>query len=287
MNTIQINAYAKINPGLDVLCRRPDGYHEVKMIMQTIGLYDRLTFQKTNIAGISLQTNSRFLPTNDNNLICKAAKLFFEATGLEPNIKITLNKHIPIAAGMAGGSTDAAATLIALNNLFHTGLSEEQLREIGVKVGADVPFCLMQGTALSEGIGEKLTPLSPAPSAYCLIVKPPFSVSTKEVYENLKLDNAEHPNIDALLSAISSNDLTAFCANLGNLLESVTIAWHPEIQEIKDQMKELGALGTLMSGSGPTVFGLFDNKKAAEHAFYQFKVGAYGKQTFLTTFHNR
>lgn len=287
MESIHVKAYAKINLGLDVLSRRPDGYHEVKMIMQTIRLFDKLTIKKTHTPGISVKSNLSYLPGDENNLVWRAASLFFKTAGLLPSIHVDLEKHIPVAAGMAGGSSDAAAALAGLNELYRTGFSLATLQDLGLQIGADVPYCLLQGTALSEGIGERLTPLPPAPAACCLIVKPPVSVSTRYVYEHLDLASAGHPDIDAALLALRQNDLSGLCTALGNSLESVTIPKHPEIAAIKEKMLRLGALGSLMSGSGPTVFGLFDNKKTAERAFYEFKVSEYGRQTYLTSFYNR
>lgn len=287
MESIQVKAYAKINLGLDVLSKRPDGYHEVRMVMQTVRLFDKLTFKMTHTPGIAIKTNLSYLPCDENNLVYRAAALFYETTGEKAGIHITLDKHIPVAAGLAGGSSDAAATLTALNELYHTGLSLAKLQELGVRLGADIPYCLLQGAALAEGIGERLTPLPAPPSAYCLIIKPPISVSTRYVYEHLALKDAPHPDIDALLGALSSNSLPALAAHLGNTLEAVTIPLHPEISAIKQQLLELGALGALMSGSGPTVFALFSDRQAAEHAFYHFKVGEYGRQTYLTGFWNR
>lgn len=256
------------------------------MIMQTIRLFDKLTVKKTQTEGIAIKSNLSYLPCDENNLIYRAAALFFETTGEKSGIHVTLDKHIPVAAGMAGGSSDAAATLTALNELYRTGLSLTELQRLGVRLGADVPYCLLQGTALSEGIGEVLTPLPAPPSAYCLIVKPPFSVSTRYVYENLSLDTAPHPDIDALLDALKSGSLTDLAAHLGNTLESVTIPLHPKIAAIKQQLLDAGALGALMSGSGPTVFALFSDRQTAERAFYQFKVSEYGRQTYLTGFWN-
>lgn len=287
MESIQIKAYAKINLGLDVLRRRADGYHEVRMLMQTVRLFDKLTINMTQTTGITIRSNLSYLPCDENNLIYRAAALFFKETGKNCGIHITLDKHIPVAAGLAGGSSDAAATLTALNELCRTGLSLKELQAIGVRLGADVPYCLLQGAALSTGIGECLMPLPAPPPAYCLIVKPPVSVSTKYVYEHLNLDTAPHPDIDALLTALQSGSLPDLCAHLGNTLESVTIPLHPEIAAIKDKMKQAGALGALMSGSGPSVFGLFSDRQAAERSFYHFKVGEYGKQTYLTGFWNR
>lgn len=287
MESILVKAYAKINLGLDILSRRPDGYHEVRMIMQTIRLFDKLLIRQTHARGISVKSSLSYLPEDENNLAWQAASLFFKATGIPPAVHIDLEKHIPVAAGMAGGSSDAAAVLAGLNELHRTNLTLAELQAIGVQIGADVPYCLLQGTALAEGIGERLTPLPPAPPACCLVVKPPVSVSTRYVYEHLELASAPHPDIDAALLALRQGSLPGLCAALGNTLESVTIPKHPEIEKIKKRMRELGALGSLMSGSGPTVFGLFDNKKLAEHAFYEFKVGDYGRQTYLTSFYSR
>lgn len=286
MDSISLNAYAKINLALDVIGQRENGYHDVRMIMQTIRLFDKLSIRKTIRPTITLTTNLPYLPVNENNLVYAAATSFFKTVGIKEGIFIQLEKRIPICAGLAGGSTDAAATLYALNELFDTKLSSKQLQEIGLTLGADIPFCLMRGTALSEGIGELLTPLPPAPPCWCLLVKPPVNVSTRYVYEHLSFSSAIHPNIDAMCQAIQEKDLKKLAGELGNILESVTQKEYPEILEIKKQMRFLGAVGSLMSGSGPTVFGLFDDKKAAQKAFYFFKVGEYGRQTFLTRFYH-
>lgn len=283
MDIISLRAYAKINLALDVLSRRPDGYHEVKMVMQTIGLHDKLDISASDTPGIYIQSNAPYLPAVQDNIIYKAAKLFLETYKIDSGVNFRLDKKIPVAAGMAGGSTDAAAALIGLDRLFGTKLSDEELRAIGKQVGADVPYCLMGGTAVAQGIGEKLTRLPDAPKLPCIIVKPPVSVSTKTVYEGLRLGEASaHPDVDAMIKAIESSDAKAICSGLGNILETVTIPLHPEIAQIKQMMLELGADGTLMSGSGPTVFGLFENKKQAEKAYYEFKISEWGKQTYLT-----
>ncbi len=288
MNKFDVRAYAKINLGLDVVGKLPNSYHEVRMIMQTVNLYDRLSFSRTASPNITLKTNLHFLPVNENNLVYAAVKLFKETFNIEDGVYITLDKHIPVAAGMAGGSTDAAAALRAMNRLFKTGLSTDQLKELGLKLGADVPYCIQGGTCLAEGIGERLTPLSPAPDAFCLIVKPPINVSTQFVYSHLKLDpDTVHPDIDGIKAAIEGNDLHGMCRLFGNVLESVTVAEYPVISEIKQKMLELGALNSLMSGSGPTVFGIFDDAHAAEKAFYHFKVGPFGRHSFLTDFRNQ
>lgn len=285
MDTIHLKAYAKINLALDVLRKRPDGYHDVRMIMQTVRLHDRLIISKTRTPGILIKTNLEFLPTNENNLIYKAAAAFFERFPQKCGIVMQLEKRIPVSAGMAGGSSDAAAALFGLNRMFLAGLSFKELQEIGVKIGADVPYCLLRGTALSEGIGEILTPLPAAPSCHVLLVKPPVNVSTKYVYEHLNLNEASvHPDIDGMLDAVRLGSLAETASLLGNVLESVTRTDYPAITSIEEKMKELGALNALMSGSGPTVFGIFDDRKLAEKAFYYFKTGTYGRQTFLTTF---
>lgn len=281
---IEKKAYAKINLGLDVLGVLPNGYHEVKMVMQTVGIYDVLTFEKA-AEGIVITTDSGELPTNEDNLIYKAAKLLFDKYNVTEGVRIHLEKHIPIAAGMAGGSTDAAATLKGINELFGLGCDEEELKEIGVKIGADVPYCVMGGTALAEGIGEKLTALSPAPECYLLVAKPDINVSTKYVYEHLDaLESYEHPDIDGMVQAIEDGSLTGVVQRMGNVLQDVTIPAHPIIEALKERMLELGAAGSMMSGSGPTVFGIFYEKARAREAYEQMVRDAQAKQIFLTVF---
>lgn len=287
MNHITLKALAKVNLGLDVLRRREDGYHEVKMIMQTVHLYDTLELIQTEKPGILIQTNLSFLPVNENNLIYKAAKLLMDEFEIEKGLLVKLEKRIPVAAGMAGGSTDAAATLWGVNKLFHLGLSLEELMTRGVKIGADVPYCLMRGTALAEGIGEKLSPLPPMMKVPILIAKPSISVSTKFVYTNLKLtEDTIHPDIDACIQDIQTGSLKQLCSHMGNILETVTIPEYPIIQTIKDKMLEDGAAGALMSGSGPTVFGLFEDEKTAKEAYHKMKESGLAKQVFLTTIYN-
>lgn len=283
MNQITERAYAKINLALDVLRRRPDGYHDVRMVMQTVHLYDKLTISKSREPGILLKTNLPFLPGNENNLVYRAIDLFCKTYDIDCGIRATLEKRIPIAAGMAGGSSDAAAALRAMNELFRTRATLEELQALGVKLGADIPYCLMGGTALAEGIGEQLSPLPAAPSCSCLIVKPNFHLSTKHVYENLSLDDSSaHPDIDAMLEAIRNDNYKQMTASVGNILETVSIRLHPEIEAIKQEMRELGADCALMSGSGPSVFGLFEHRQVAERAYRRFRLGPYGKQTFLS-----
>lgn len=289
---LSLKAYGKINLGLDVLRRRDDGYHEVRMIMQTVGIYDRIDLIYKETPGITVETNLYYLPDNENNLVYKAAKLLMDEFHVQKGVHIRLRKYIPVAAGMAGGSSDAAAVLFGVNKMFSLGLTTEQLMDRGVKIGADVPYCVMRGTALSEGIGEILTPLPVPPQCQVLIAKPGISVSTKFVYENLhanELRPEQHPDIDGMMEAIKQKDLYGIAGRFGNVLENVTIPAYPVIQEIKDLMLEQGAIGALMSGSGPTVFGLFTNPKAAAKAHEEMRFGAgaeLAKQVYLTNFYN-
>ena len=289
---LSLKAYGKINLGLDVLRRRDDGYHEVRMIMQTVGIYDRIDLIYKETPGITVETNLYYLPDNENNLVYKAARLLMDEFHVQKGVHIRLRKYIPVAAGMAGGSSDAAAVLFGVNKMFSLGLTTEQLMDRGVKIGADVPYCVMRGTALSEGIGEILTPLPVPPQCQVLIAKPGISVSTKFVYENLhanELRPEQHPDIDGMMEAIKQKDLYGIADRFGNVLENVTIPAYPVIQEIKDLMLEQGAVGALMSGSGPTVFGLFTNPKAAAKAHEEMRFGAgaeLAKQVYLTNFYN-
>lgn len=288
-----LKAYGKINLGLDVVRRREDGYHEVRMIMQTVRVYDKIDLIRRQEPGIELTTNLYYLPDNENNLGFKAAKLLMDEFGIREGVEIRMKKCIPVAAGMAGGSSDAAAVLFGVNKMFSLGLSMEQLMERGVTLGADVPYCLMRGTALSEGIGEVLTPLPPMPQCQILIAKPSVSVSTKWVYQNLNLPSLgreAHPDIDGMRAAIEAQDFYGVSSRLGNILETVTIPAHPVIRDIKERMLSLGAVNALMSGSGPTVFGLFVNPGAAEAAFEELRYGesrGLARQVYLTSFYNR
>lgn len=286
---MRLRALAKINLGLDVLRRREDGYHELRMVMQTINMYDQLEMEISEKPGIHITTNLPYVPVNENNLVYKAAKLLIDEFEVEQGVTVDLQKFIPVAAGMAGGSSDAAAAMVGVNRLFHLGLSMGDLMKRGVKIGADVPYCLMRGTALAEGIGEKLRPLSPCPDCYVLIGKPGISVSTKFVYENLHANELkQHPDIDGMLEAIQWHNLNRIADKMGNVLETVTIPSYPVIEEIKNLMKDYGALNAMMSGSGPTVFGLFDDKRMAEQACQALKESRLAKTVFLTTmFNNR
>ena len=287
MKDISVKALAKINLGLDVVKRREDGYHEVRMVMQTIHLFDRLEIKKNHSGRIAITTNLPFLPNNENNLVYKAAQLLMDEFQIKDGIDVKLHKHIPVAAGMAGGSTDGAAVLYGMNKLFDLGLSRQDLMQRGVRLGADVPYCVMRGTALAEGIGEELTALPPMVKCPVLIAKPQISVSTRFVYENLKLDETTpHPDIDRLVEDIKNKDLQAIAGDMGNVLETVTIPNYPVIAQIKEHMMEHGAVGAMMSGSGPTVFGLFDNEAAAVSAYEAMRGTDLAKQVYLTSIYN-
>lgn len=288
MEIIQTKAYAKINLGLDVVTRRPDGYHELNMIMQTIDLSDTLTIQAEKGTGtITITTNLSYLPTNENNLVYKAAQTMLERFPVPYDISIDLQKVIPVAAGMAGGSSDAAAVLKTYNKLFDLKLSTQELMDIGVTLGADIPYCILGGTALSQGIGEILTPISSPPPCTLLLAKPPIHVSTKFVYENLNLGELKkHPDIPAIVDAINNQDLLCIANKLENVLESVTIKRFPVIASIKKQMLSNGAISALMSGSGPTVFGLFTDKQKAIYTGELLKKKDNDNEIFITEFYN-
>ena len=287
MKQRELKALAKINLGLDVLGRRENGYHDVRMVMQSIYLYDGVKIEKKQTPGIELGSNLYYLPTGDGNIAYKAADLLIKEFDLKEGVRITLNKHIPVAAGMAGGSSNAAAVLFGMNRLFGLKLSRQDLMERGVKLGADVPYCIMRGTVLAEGIGEELTVLPAMPKCTVLIAKPPISVSTKVVYEALDAKEiVEHPDIDGLIEGLERRDLKKIASCMGNVLEDVTIPMHPEIETIKQAMMEAGALNAMMSGSGPTVFGLFENKLAARKAQEMIREKALAKQVYVTNIHS-
>lgn len=282
MDGYRIKAYAKINLGLDVVRRLPNGYHEVRMVMQSVGLWDELTLERAE-GGITITTDADSLPTGEDNLIHKAARLMLDKYGC-PGLRVHLRKTIPIAAGMAGGSTDAAAAMKGISHLYGLGLSPAQLMEDGVAIGADVPYCILGGTALAEGIGEKLTPLPPLPFCHILIAKPAVSVSTKYVYQHLDACGIEmHPDIDGMVQAVRDGSLRGVLERMGNVLETVTVPAHPVIADIKARMQELGAADSLMSGSGPTVFGIFLDRGKAETALERFRQEELAGQAFLTT----
>ncbi len=282
MEKYHIKAYAKINLGLDVVKRLPNGYHQVKMILQTVDIFDSLTLERTG-SGITLTTDSSELSVGRDNLICRAAELMREKYHFTEGIHIHLEKKIPIAAGMAGGSTDAAAAMKGISRLLGLDAPLPQLMEYGVAIGADVPFCIMGGTALADGIGDILTALPPAPDCVLLIAKPDISVSTKYVYEHLDAAGLKfHPDIDGMRAAIETGSLQGILDRMGNVLETVTIPAHPVIDTIKRRMRELGAVNSLMSGSGPTVFGIFLDEQAAKLAGEQLQAESLAKQIFVT-----
>ena len=257
-------SYAKINLTLDVTGKRDDGYHNVEMIMQTVSLFDLIIIDKTS-GEIGISTNLKYLPNNDKNIAYKAVKLFREETGIMGGAKIIIHKNIPVAAGLAGGSGNAAAVLCALNLLYNTNLSAEKLCKMGAKLGADVPYCIMGGTYSASGIGDILEPLESAPKAHILLVKPPISVSTQAIYAEMDaVQITNRPDTAAMKAALQSGNLQAVADNLCNVMEAVTQAQYPEIRGIKAKMLKNGALGAVMSGSGPTVFGIFDDYKKAK-----------------------
>ncbi|KKB35296.1 4-(cytidine 5'-diphospho)-2-C-methyl-D-erythritol kinase [Bacillus thermotolerans] len=253
---IMIKAPAKINLTLDVLHKRPDGYHEVEMIMTTVDLADRIELEELRKDEIRVVSHNRFVPDDSRNLAYQAAKLLKERYGIRSGVEIGIQKVIPVAAGLAGGSSDAAATLKGLNKLWQLGLSVDELAELGSEIGSDVSFCVYGGTALAKGRGEKIKLLPPPPNCWVVLAKPTIGVSTAEVYKNLKLDGLKHPNTEKMVEAIETGDYQQMCRNLGNVLESVTLKMYPEVAQIKEQMERFGADAVLMSGSGPTVFGL-------------------------------
>ena len=282
---LTLNAYGKINLGLDVVRRLASGYHEVRMVMQSVELADRVTMRRLSEDKIVLRTDRAGLPCDERNLAFRAAKLMREKFSLENGVEIFLEKRIPMAAGMAGGSADCAAVLKGMNELFGLRLSLLELQKEGVKLGADVPYCLMGGCALSEGIGEVLTALKKPPACVVLLAKPNIDVSTKYVYENLRLKELKrHPDIDGIVQSIENEDLEGLCGKLENVLESVTGREYPVIGAIEEVMKAEGALAAVMSGSGPTVFGIFREKNAAGRAMEQVAGKNLAKEVFVCGF---
>lgn len=264
-------AAAKINLALDVLSKRPDGYHDVEMIMQTIALCDTITV-KSGWDGIRLTSDSSAIPVDETNIAYKAAHYLSTKYNVKRGAHIHIEKRIPIAAGLAGGSTDAAAVLKLLNKAWDLRLSKTELMDAGKKLGADVPFCIQGGTCLAQGLGERLTAVRSIPDCYILLAKPNVGVSTKEVYQSLRLDMInEKPDIQAMLQAIERQNLKDICSSMGNVLETVTTKMHPIIVTLKEKLLEYGAIGSLMSGSGPTVFGIFEDMSAAYGAYDNVK----------------
>ncbi|MBS5927334.1 MAG: 4-(cytidine 5'-diphospho)-2-C-methyl-D-erythritol kinase [Clostridium sp.] len=264
-------AYGKVNITLDVVGKREDGYHLLKMIMQNIDIYDVITIEKIE-SGIEITCNKPYVPTDERNLAYKAAKLFKDTFNITSGVSINIKKNIPVAAGLAGGSTDCAAVLKIMNNLFQVNADNEKLMELGVKLGADVPYCINGGTALCEGIGEVLTPLKPFKNHIIVLVKPPFGVSTKEVYKNFDLGRVKnHPETDKVITYMNEDNLYEVAKNMKNLLENVTLKKHKVISSIKSEMESLGAIKSMMSGSGPTVFAFFDDMMKAQRCYDEMK----------------
>lgn len=280
---MRLRAMAKINLGLDVVRKREDGYHEVRMIMQTIQMYDVLTMEKRKQPGIVLRTNLPYVPSDERNLVWKAAQLLMDEFQIEEGVSMDLEKFIPVAAGMAGGSSVTAAAMVGINRMFELGLTQEELMERAVNIGADVPYCIMRGTALAEGIGEKLTKLPSLPDCYILVGKPGVNVSTKLAYENLKLDEIKnHPDIEGQIQAICAGDLYGMAGKMENVFEPGIIKEYPVIAQIKKLMEECGAIKAMMSGSGPTVFGIFDDKDKISYACRKLKKSHLAKNIFAT-----
>jgi 4-diphosphocytidyl-2-C-methyl-D-erythritol kinase len=279
---INLKAFAKINLGLDVVGVRPDGYHLVKMVMETINLYDRVKIRVSPQSEIRVKSNLGYLPTDGKNIAYQAARLLLDEFGIRQGVDIQLDKHIPVAAGLAGGSSNAAAVLKGVNRLFELGLSKEDLMVRGLKLGADVPYCIKGGCAMATGIGEELTPLPSLPKCNILLLKLPFSISTKVIYQELdKLEITNPPNIDELIKGLEERSLRKVAESLGNVLELVSIPKHPKIQMSKEELLKQGAIGSLMSGSGPTVFGLFEDRDRAVFAKKKIEKLPFRKQMYL------
>ncbi|MBQ8923799.1 MAG: 4-(cytidine 5'-diphospho)-2-C-methyl-D-erythritol kinase [Lachnospiraceae bacterium] len=290
MKELSVKAYAKVNLALDVLGKRDDGYHNVKMVMQNIGLFDDLTYiydeEKTDNADgftIGITTDNDNIPTDERNLIYKAIKYIFEKYNIKGSMSVVLKKNIPVEAGMAGGSTDCAASIKAVNELCELGLNIQDMMDIGVKLGADVPYCILAKTAISEGIGEVLTEIKSLPDCYILVAKPPVSVSTGMVYNNLKCDELiSHPDVDGMVEALREGNLQDVADKMENVLETVTVKLHPEISDIKKIMISMGALNAIMSGSGPTVFGLYNDEEEAKAAKAYILKKGYTQEVYIT-----
>jgi len=274
-------SYAKINLSLDVLGKLENGYHEVEMVMQSLKLFDLIIVDRHKY-GIRLKTNLKYLPNDSRNIAYKAADLFFKKTGITGGCKILIHKNIPVSAGLAGGSGNAAAVLCALNLLYNAQLSDEDLLKLGLELGADVPYCIKGGTKLAKGIGEIITDLPALKTVPVLMVKPQEGVSTAEIYNAIDYaENLLHPDTKSVIEAIKNNDIPSLCRNMGNIMETVTSEKMKEIQEIKETMLASGALGSIMSGSGPTVFGIFNDITSAKAAHDVFAKRY--KNVFLTS----
>ena len=287
MDEIRLKALAKINLGLDVVGKQENGYHLVRMVMQTIHLFDSVQMQKTRAPGILITSNMKFLPRDENNIAYRAADLLMQEFGIKEGIHINITKRIPVCAGMAGGSTDAAAVLYGMNQMYGLKMSYKQMAKRGLTLGADVPYCLMRGTALAEGIGEKLTRLPAMPRCMVVVAKPAVSVSTKWVYENLHLDGQmAHPDIDRLITGIERQDLKQMALSMGNLLVEVTVKVYPVFTQIMENLASHGAIHAMMSGSGPTVFALFEKRQEAQKAADAVRTSGLARQIYVTTVFN-
>ena len=285
MDKLQLKAYGKINLGLDVIRKRPDGYHDLDMIMQMVDVYDDVIIEKKAGEEIVVKADAAVLSNGKDNLAYMAAKMLFDEFGIKTGVEITIHKRIPIAGGMAGGSSDCATTLIGINEMFNLGLSKQQLMERGVKLGADVPYCVLGGTAIARGIGEVLTPLPTPPQCHVIIAKPPISVSTAYVYGHIRPDEiTKRPDIEQMTLAIKEQDLNKLSDLLYNVMEEVTVSEYPVIEKLKSIMLENGALNSIMSGSGPTVFGLFDDREKAQAAMRALDSKELTEQLYLTKF---
>lgn len=285
MDKLQLKAYGKINLGLDVIRKRPDGYHDLDMIMQMVDVYDDIIIEKKAGEEIVVKADAAVLSNGKDNLAYMAAKMLFDEFGIKSGVEITIHKRIPIAGGMAGGSSDCATTLIGINEMFNLGLSKQQLMERGIKLGADVPYCVLGGTAIARGIGEVLTPLPTPPQCHVIIAKPPISVSTAYVYGHIRPDEiTKRPDIEQMTLAIKEQDLNKLSNLLYNVMEEVTVSEYPVIEKLKNIMLENGALNSIMSGSGPTVFGLFDDREKAQAAMKALDSKELTEQLYLTKF---
>lgn len=285
MEKISLKAYGKINLALDVLRKRPDGYHDLDMIMQMVGVYDDIVIEKNGTNEIKVMADAMELANEKGNLAYMAAKMLFDEFGINEGVTITITKRIPIAGGMAGGSSDCATTLIGINTLFDLGLSKEDLMERGVKLGADVPYCVLGGTARARGIGEVLDVLPTPPKCHVIIAKPHVSVSTAYVYGHIKpLEIEKRPDVEGMIQALENSDLNKLASLIYNVMEDVTVPEYPVIADIKNIMINEGSLNSIMSGSGPTVFGLFDDKEKADKAMASLKDSELVSQLYLTEF---
>ena len=290
MDNISLKAYAKVNLSLDILARREDGYHELCMIMQSIGVYDKVNLTKLRQKDIKISSNIKNLCLPENNIVYKAAKLLYERFDIKEGLHINLYKYIPMGAGMAGGSTDAAAVLRGMNELYNLRLSKEELMKIGLEIGADVPFCICGGTMLAKGIGEELSGLKSMPDAHLVLVKPKFSISTKEAYslvELSKLTDNDRPDTDKILSYINEGDLKKIAENMKNVFELYIGKKYPLIEKIKQELIRQGALGAVMTGSGSVVFGVFEDLTLAKKCYETFKQGEFRaeiKEVYISEF---